>query len=119
MSNCDKMELPHSIIWMAAEPSNTHVTTTTLFTILPPSIYSRETRRNIVLKADRLVFVYLCFKHTWLTDGIIENRCSKMANKTNKDKGWTPEEISSLKGKTFVITGATSGTGYNTVRTLL
>ena len=42
-----------------------------------------------------------------------------MAKQTNKDKGWTPEEIGSLKGKTFVITGATSGTGYQAVRTLL
>lgn len=42
-----------------------------------------------------------------------------MANQSNIDKGWTPEEIGSLKGKTFVITGATSGTGYQAVRTLL
>ena len=42
-----------------------------------------------------------------------------MAKQTNKDSGWTPEEISSLKGKTFLITGATSGTGYQAARTLL
>ena len=42
-----------------------------------------------------------------------------MAMQTRADKGWTPEEIGSLKGKTFVITGATSGTGYQAVRTLL
>ena len=42
-----------------------------------------------------------------------------MAKQTKADKGWTPEEIGSLKGKTFVITGATSGTGYQAVRTLL
>ena len=42
-----------------------------------------------------------------------------MVNQTKTDKGWTPEEIGSLKGKTFVITGATSGTGYQVVRTLL
>lgn len=27
-------------------------------------------------------------------------------------KGWTPDRITSLKGKTFVITGTTSGTGF-------
>ncbi|WP_255374960.1 MULTISPECIES: hypothetical protein [unclassified Oleiphilus] len=26
-------------------------------------------------------------------------------------KGWTPERIESLKGKTYLITGANSGTG--------
>ena len=35
-----------------------------------------------------------------------------MAKETKADKGWTPEEIDSLKGNTFLITGATSGTGY-------
>lgn len=39
-----------------------------------------------------------------------------MTNQSKIDKGWTPEEIDSLKGKTFVITGATSGTGYQAVR---
>ena len=34
-------------------------------------------------------------------------------------KGWTPERIRSLKGKTFVITGATSGTGFEATRILL
>ena len=42
-----------------------------------------------------------------------------MTNQSKIDKGWTPEEIDTLKGKTFVITGATSGTGYQAVRTLL
>ena len=42
-----------------------------------------------------------------------------MANQTQRNNGWTPAEISSLKGKNFVITGATSGTGYQAVRTLL
>ena len=42
-----------------------------------------------------------------------------MANQTQKNNGWTPAEIPSLKGKVFVITGATSGTGYQAVRTLL
>ena len=42
-----------------------------------------------------------------------------MANQAKTDKGWTPEDITSLKGNTFVITGATSGTGYQAARTLL
>lgn len=32
--------------------------------------------------------------------------------------GWTPDRIKSLKGKTFVITGTTSGTGFQAVRIL-
>ncbi|MCP9237108.1 SDR family oxidoreductase [Lewinella sp. JB7] len=34
-------------------------------------------------------------------------------------EGWTPERIGNLKGKTFVITGTTSGTGYEAARILL
>ena len=35
-----------------------------------------------------------------------------MANKNQfGSKGWTPERIKTLKGKTFVITGTTIGTG--------
>ena len=34
-------------------------------------------------------------------------------------QGWTPDRISSLKGKTFVITGTTSGTGFEATRILL
>lgn len=34
-------------------------------------------------------------------------------------KGWTPDRIKDLKGKTFVITGTTSGTGYEAARILL
>lgn len=33
--------------------------------------------------------------------------------------GWTPERINSLKGKTFVITGTTSGTGFEAAKILL
>ncbi|MCH1534435.1 MAG: SDR family NAD(P)-dependent oxidoreductase [Schleiferiaceae bacterium] len=33
--------------------------------------------------------------------------------------GWTPDRIKDLKGKTFVITGTTSGTGYEAARILL
>ncbi len=33
--------------------------------------------------------------------------------------GWTPERIGSLKGKTYVITGTTSGTGFEAARILL
>lgn len=32
--------------------------------------------------------------------------------------GWTPDRIKTLKGKTFVITGATSGTGFEAARIL-
>ena len=41
--------------------------------------------------------------------------------KKNKfgSKGWTPERIDSLAGKTFVITGANSGTGYEASKILL
>lgn len=42
-----------------------------------------------------------------------------MTQANSKNAGWTPDEISSLKGKSYLITGATSGTGYQAVRTLL
>ncbi|WP_372744795.1 SDR family oxidoreductase [Lutibacter sp.] len=40
---------------------------------------------------------------------------------TNKfgKKGWTPEKIGNLNGKTFVITGTTSGTGFEATKILL
>ncbi|MCB1812552.1 MAG: SDR family oxidoreductase [Candidatus Competibacteraceae bacterium] len=34
-------------------------------------------------------------------------------------KGWTPEQLRDLKGKTFVITGANTGTGFEATRILL
>ncbi|MEG9862998.1 MAG: SDR family oxidoreductase [Parvularculales bacterium] len=34
-------------------------------------------------------------------------------------KGWTPEQLGSLIGKTYIITGATAGTGFEAARTLL
>ncbi|WP_417592160.1 SDR family oxidoreductase [Owenweeksia hongkongensis] len=34
-------------------------------------------------------------------------------------KGWTPDRINDLRGKTFVITGTTSGTGFEAARILL
>ncbi|WP_036157514.1 SDR family oxidoreductase [Maribacter forsetii] len=34
-------------------------------------------------------------------------------------QGWTPARIKSLKGKTFLITGTTSGTGFESARILL
>lgn len=41
--------------------------------------------------------------------------------KTNQfgTKGWTPDRIKDLSGKTYVITGTTSGTGFETSRILL
>ena len=39
-------------------------------------------------------------------------------NQFGKD-GWTPARIKNLKGKTFVITGTTSGTGFEAARILL
>lgn len=35
------------------------------------------------------------------------------------EKGWTPHQIKDLRGKTFVITGTTSGTGFEAARILL
>lgn len=35
------------------------------------------------------------------------------------EKGWTPERIKSLVGKTYVITGTTSGTGFEAAKILL
>ena len=41
-------------------------------------------------------------------------------NKTQFGKqGWTPDRIGSLEGKTYVITGTTSGTGFEAARILL
>ncbi len=34
-------------------------------------------------------------------------------------KGWTPERLTSLKGKTYLITGANSGTGFEASKILL
>ena len=34
-------------------------------------------------------------------------------------KGWTPERVGSLKGKTYIITGTTSGTGFEAAKILL
>jgi len=33
-------------------------------------------------------------------------------------KGWTPERLNSLAGKTFVITGASAGAGFEASRIL-
>lgn len=41
-----------------------------------------------------------------------------MKNKFGK-QGWTPERINSLEGKTFIITGTTSGTGFEAAKILL
>ncbi len=44
-----------------------------------------------------------------------------MSAKTNPfgPKGWTPERLGDLGGKTYLITGANSGTGFQAARTLL
>ena len=41
--------------------------------------------------------------------------------KTNQfsKKGWTPDRIKNLNGKTFIVTGTTSGTGFEATRILL
>ena len=36
-------------------------------------------------------------------------------NKFGKN-GWTPERIGSLEGKTYLITGASSGTGFEAAK---
>ena len=42
-----------------------------------------------------------------------------MADNVNETIGWTPDRLGSLNGKTFVITGANSGTGFEASRILL
>ncbi len=42
-----------------------------------------------------------------------------MADTTFGPNGWTPERLGSLNGKTFLITGANAGTGFQAARTLL
>ena len=42
-----------------------------------------------------------------------------MENNQFGSEGWTPDRIGNLRGKTFVITGTTSGTGFEAARILL
>jgi NAD(P)-dependent dehydrogenase (short-subunit alcohol dehydrogenase family) len=37
----------------------------------------------------------------------------------DEGQGWTPERMGNLKGKTYVLTGTTSGTGFEAARILL
>jgi NAD(P)-dependent dehydrogenase (short-subunit alcohol dehydrogenase family) len=47
------------------------------------------------------------------------NRSSDMSDTQFGPQGWTPQRIGSLEGKTFVITGANAGTGFQASRILL
>ncbi len=42
-----------------------------------------------------------------------------MADTTFGPKGWTPERLGNLEGKTYLITGANAGAGFQAARTLL
>ncbi|MBO29615.1 MAG: oxidoreductase, partial [Rhodobacteraceae bacterium] len=42
-----------------------------------------------------------------------------MADLTFGPKGWTPERLGNLAGKTYVITGANAGAGFQAARILL
>lgn len=42
-----------------------------------------------------------------------------MADTTFGPKGWTPERLGDLSGKTFLVTGANAGAGFQAARTLL
>jgi len=42
-----------------------------------------------------------------------------MTPQTSGPRGWTPERIHSLEGKTYLVTGASSGAGLEATRTLL
>ena len=47
------------------------------------------------------------------------DRNMKMADTTFGPNGWTPERLGSLRGKTYLITGATAGAGFQAARVLL
>lgn len=42
-----------------------------------------------------------------------------MPDTTFGPKGWTPDRLTNLEGKTYLITGATAGAGFQAARTLL
>ena len=42
-----------------------------------------------------------------------------MATKEFGKRGWTPERLGNLSGKTYVITGANAGAGYQAAKILL
>ena len=42
-----------------------------------------------------------------------------MADTTFGPKGWTPERLGDQSGKTYIITGANAGSGFQAARTLL
>ena len=42
-----------------------------------------------------------------------------MTTRKTGPQGWTPEQLGSLEGRTYVITGATAGAGFEATRVLL
>lgn len=62
-----------------------------------------------------VIYYFKMTKNTWQA---LEGE-SEMADTTFGPNGWTPERLGSLKGKTYLITGANAGAGLQAARTLL